>query len=101
MPAFVVMLLGGLASMLAGLVPRILLSLGIGFATFTGITVALDSLKAQLLADLQGLPATVVGVLALLRLDQGVSLVVSATLAVMATKAIGGALTRITMKGVA
>jgi len=101
MPAVVWWLLGGLASLLQSLIPRILFALGIGFATFAGFQVGLDALKAEAIARLQGLPATVVAVLSLLRVDQGLSLIFSATLAVVATKLVAGALTRVTFKGTA
>lgn len=100
MPAFLVWLLGGLSTLLQGLVPRILFMLGIGFASFTGFTAALDSIKADVIAGMQGLPATMVQVLSTLRVDQGLTLVFSATLAVVALRVTNGALTKLTMKGV-
>lgn len=100
MPAILVWFLGGLSSLLQGLVPRVLFSLGIGFATFTGFTVALDSIKADVIGGMQGLPVVVVEVLSTLRVDQGLSLIFSATLAVVALRVTNGALTRLTMKGV-
>lgn len=101
MPALLVWFLGGLATLLQSLVPRILFSLGIGFATFTGFQVALDALKADVIAGMQGLPATVVTVLSLLQVDRGVSLVLSAWLGVVALRLANGVLTRLTMRGVA
>lgn len=101
MPAFLVWLLGGLASLLQGLVPRILFMLGIGFATFTGFTAALESIKGDVIAGMQGLPSTMVQVLSTLKVDQGLTLVFSATLAVVALRLTNGALTRLTMRGVA
>lgn len=86
MPAILVWLLGGLATMLQGLVPRVLFALGIGFTTFTGVTVAIDSLKADIISRLGSLDSVIVQVLSTLRVDQGLSLIMSATLAVVALK---------------
>lgn len=101
MPAIIVWLLGGLATMLQGLVPRILLALGIGFATYTGFQAGLDSLKSDVISRMQGLPTVLIQVLSTLRVDQGISLMMSATLATVAVRLTAGALTRITMKGTA
>jgi|PlaIllAssembly_1097288.scaffolds.fasta_scaffold1075419_2 hypothetical protein len=101
MPAILVWLLGGLATMLRGVVPRILFALGIGFAAFTGIDTGMVALKAEIISRMQGLPGVVVQVLSLLRVDQGLSMMFSATLGVLALRVTNGVLTRITMKGVA
>jgi len=101
MPALIAVLVGALGQLLMSLVPRILIALGIGFATFTGITAGFDVLKAQIIANMQGLPATITGVLGLLRLDQGVTLVLSAYAAVIAVKVVQGASTRLRLKGTA
>lgn len=99
MPAIIVWFLGGLASLLTHMVPRILFALGIGFATFTGVTIGFDQLKASVITNLQGLPATITGVLGILRLDQGVTLILATYAAVIATKAVSGAVTRLHLKG--
>lgn len=99
MPAFIVWFLGGLASLLQGLVPRIMFALGIGFATFTGFSAALTTLKTYVLTQLTGLPAVIVQVLALCKTDVGLTMVMAAHTAVIATRLTEGALTRVTMKG--
>lgn len=101
MPAAIVWLLGGLATLLTQMVPRILFALGIGFATYTGVTTGFDSLKASIITNMQGLPATITGVLGILRLDQGVTLILSTYAAVIATKAVAGAVTKLHLKGTA
>lgn len=99
MPAAIVWLLGGLASLLSQLVPRILFALGVGFATFTGVSAGFDVLKANVISNMQGLPATITGVLGLLQVDTGVTLVLSTYTAVLATKTVAGSLTRMRLKG--
>lgn len=99
MPAIIVYLLGGLAALLQGLVPRILFALGIGFATFTGFSAAMDAIKADVISGMQGLPAVIVTVLSLCKVDLGLTLLFSAYAAVVATRLTEGALTRLTMKG--
>jgi len=44
MPAFIAWILGGLATVLQSAIPRVLFALGIGFVTFAGFQVALDSI---------------------------------------------------------
>lgn len=99
MPAILVWLLGGLATMLQSLIPRILFTLGIGFATFTGVDLALEALGDAIEGRLLALPSQVREVLGVLQVDTGITLVLSAWLATVALRMTTGALTRVTMKG--
>lgn len=99
MPAILVWLIGGLAVMLERLVPRILFALGVGFVTYAGVDAALDLLMDNVIARLGELPATVISVLSLCKVDAGLTLVFSSYLAVVALRTTQGALTRLTMKG--
>lgn len=98
MPAFVVWILGALGPVLMSVVGRVLLALGIGIATFTGVDLALDSLKARIISDIQGLPAVIVGILGLLRLDQAILTVFSAFMATVAIRATQGAVSKWVLK---
>jgi len=99
MPAAIVWLLGGLATLLQGLVPRILFALGIGFVTYAGVDVALASLRDAAIARFSGLPGVVIDVLSLTRVDEGLTLIFSSYMAVLALRTTQGVLTRVTMKG--
>lgn len=71
-------LLGGLVAMVPTLVGQILISLGIGVATYTGVDVALSWLKTGAVSAMLGLPPQVVGMLALMKVGSCVSMVFSA-----------------------
>lgn len=80
MPAFV-MMIGGLLVQIAGtLVGQVLLSIGIGFATYTGVSASLEWAKAEFISGFTSgsLPAGVVGLLALLKVGTCVSMLFSA-----------------------
>lgn len=65
--------------MLAGSwVLQALVSLGIGYVTYTGVDVTLDWLKTEAISSLQGMPTGVVQLLAFLKVGQCVSIVFSA-----------------------
>lgn len=76
MPVFIAALIGGLVSAAGSFVGRVLIALGIGFVTFTGVDIALEALKAQAFAGLAALP--VAGILGTLKIGTGLNIVFSA-----------------------
>lgn len=78
MPAFIAMLLGGLIEVVGTIVGKVLLSLGIGYATFTGIDASMTWAKNQFLSGIAGLPADAVSMAATLKLGVCVSMLLSA-----------------------
>lgn len=54
-----------LASMVPSLVGRVMLALGLGVLTITGIDLAWNSLRATLLSSISALPVDVIGLLGL------------------------------------
>lgn len=81
MPA-IVWAIGSLLVSLAGsLAGRVLIGLGIGVVTYTGINASLTFLKAQAVSAFQQLPPEVFGMLGTLRVGQSISIVTSAILA--------------------
>lgn len=93
------MFMGVLAQILPSLIGRILLALGISFVTYTGMSVAIDSLYTQVQANFSGLPIETLNLLAYLWVDKAFSLVFSAFSASLAIKTLqGGSITRMVMK---
>ena len=83
MPAFIGIFGGMLLSLVAGLVGRVLASLGMSLVTFYGMTQAIDFLKGLILQNLSQLPVTVVQILALMKVGTALSIVFSAMFASM------------------
>lgn len=77
-PLLVPALIGGLIQALGTIVGRILISLGVGFVAYTGISAGIDYLKAQVVARLGGLPADIVTILSLGEIDTAISITFSA-----------------------
>lgn len=73
-------LLGGFLAIAPTLIGKILLALGIGVATYSGIDASLGWLKSSAVAALVGLPPSVVGMLSLMRVGSCISMVFSAIL---------------------
>lgn len=71
-------LLGGLVGMMPSLIGQALIALGIGVVTYTGVDFALGWLKSGAVSALGGLPAEVVGMLALMKVGSCISMVFSA-----------------------
>lgn len=81
MPAFLAMLGGVLINITGSVVGQVLVSLGIGVVTYTGIDITLGWLKDEAVANIQLLDPAVVGMLGVLKVGQCISIVTSAMLA--------------------
>lgn len=78
MPLFLAALLGGLVQAASSIVGRVLIALGIGYVSYTGINALLGWIKSQVIASLVGAPGTVVAIMGLLKIDVAVSIIFSA-----------------------
>lgn len=83
MPLFIAALIGALVSAAGTLVGQVLISLGIGYVTFTMLDTSLDWVKGQIVTGIGGLPVQVIAVLGACRVGVAVSIVVSAVAARM------------------
>lgn len=90
MPVFLASLLGGLISISGSIAGRVLLALGISVLTYTGTNAALDFLKVQALASFSALPVQVVGLLAVMKVGQCISIVFSAIVARQVQQGLSG-----------
>jgi hypothetical protein len=81
MPIFVAALIGALIQAAGSLVGRVLISLGIGYVVFSGVDASIGWAKTQVLAHLQGMPATALGVASGMKVGTCVSILTSALLA--------------------
>ena len=66
MPLFLAALLGGLVQAASSIVGRVLIALGIGYVSYTGINALLTLIKSQVVSYLVGSPGTVVAIMGLL-----------------------------------
>jgi hypothetical protein len=99
MPAlFLSALIGHLATAMGAFVYRALMALGVGFATYTGITLAIGAVKTQAIAGVNALTGDALGLVGYLWLDKGLTLIFSAIVAALAMKGINGSIKRIVLK---
>lgn len=78
MPAIFYALLTFLAPLLTNLFFQLLLAVGVGVATYTGVDTAMSALHTFFVNQYGGLPANVVGILGKARVDQAANLLLSA-----------------------
>ena len=89
------------ASMITRLVFVVLGALGIGFASFTGVDLLLDSFMAQINTQRNSLPAIVAHFLHLMGVDDAINIMFSASAAILTLKGIvGGKLTKFVTSGI-
>jgi len=94
MPWIVAVTVGLLAKALESLVGRILISLGVGMITATGIDLALSALKSQTVTALTGIPSSYAQLLGLAKVDVCCSMLMGAVISAFAVKYVGGAISR-------
>lgn len=71
-------ILGALIQGAGTLVGRVLLSLGIGYVTYTGLDTSLDWLKVQIQTSFNALPPEAIQILSALKVGAGISVLISA-----------------------
>jgi Protein of unknown function (DUF2523) len=89
---------GAIGLAMASFVGRAILAAGIGFVTYTGITVAVGVFKSQVISSIGGLPAEVSSFLGFLWVDKGLTLIFSSIGASMAITAVGGSVKKAVIK---
>lgn len=87
---FVVQIIGPLAV-------KVLVALGIGFTTYTGVDAGLDYVHSWIQGQFAGMPAAMSQIIALLRLDVAISIIIAAYAARIALISVNGVLTNLTL----
>src|SRR5689334_4882567 len=78
MPTFFLTFFGAFLTFVGSLVGRVMVALGIGYAAYSGLTTLMTSLKSQVVSQFAGLPSTAIGILAVTKVDVGISIFFSA-----------------------
>ncbi len=100
MPLLIQALLGGLIQAAGTLVGKVLLSLGIGYVSYTGINLLFDSAKQTLFANIASQAPVAVQLAGVLQVGTCVNIMVSAALAKLVLAGLtNGTLTRMVTKG--
>ena len=80
MPIFLAALIGALVDVAGTLVGRVLVSLGIGYATYSGVDTSVGWAKSQVLGAIGGLPGAAIQIAGMLHLGSVISIMCSALL---------------------
>ncbi len=99
MPAFVAALWGAFISILGTVVGKVLVSLGIGYVSYTALDAGFSAIKAQVASSFGGLAAQSLAVLSACQVGSAVAIIFSAIAARMVLDGItGGTLKRMVLK---
>lgn len=94
MPAFLISfggwIMGGLIAIAPTIVGQILISLGVGVATYTGLSATIDFLKDGIISAATGLPPEILIILSLTKVGSSLSIVFSAMVIRMTLQAVTG-----------
>ena len=78
MPVFIAAIGGMLINVVGTLAGRVLIALGIGVITYTGMSTSLNWMKSGAIAALGGLPAELLGLIAFMKVGVCISIITSA-----------------------
>lgn len=99
MPLFLAALVGALVQAAGTIVGKVLLSLGIGYAVFTGVDASIAFAKAQFLAGISAQHAQTIAVASALKIGVQVNILFSALLARLTLNGLtGGTIKRMVSK---
>ena len=90
MPIFLASLIGALVDVAGTLVGRVLVSLGLGYATYSGIDTSIGWAKTQVLSAISGLPAASIQIAGMLHLGSVISIMASALLVRLTMQGLAG-----------
>lgn len=90
MPVFVAAFGGMLINLVGTLAGRVLIALGIGVATYTGVSASLDFLKGQAITAFGGLPPEAMAIVGILKVGVCISIVTSAITARLLLNGLSG-----------
>jgi hypothetical protein len=94
MPRILLLLGGLLASLAASIVARVLISLGIGVVSYIGMGAVLDFMFGEITAAVNTLPATVLHLAALMKLDVAINIIMGAVNARLGMVSLNGIVSR-------
>lgn len=95
---FLPALMGALATAMASLVWRAVIALGIGFISYTGISVAIAYMQQAVFDSVNGISGDALGLIGYLWLDKAITVIFSAITISLAMRLLGGGLKRVIVK---
>ncbi|MFT4173951.1 MAG: DUF2523 domain-containing protein [Rhodocyclaceae bacterium] len=100
MPMFIAALLGGLIQIAATLAGRVLIGIGIGFVTFTGVMTMLGKITDGIVTRVNGLPTEMIQLLGVMQLDTDITIFTTALVVRMTLNGLSadGAIKRMVQK---
>lgn len=99
LPLLIPAIIGGVVSAVGTIVGRVLVSLGIGYVTFTGVDLTLTWARDQFVSSLSGLPAGAIAMMGVLKVGVCVSMLLSAlTMRMVLQGLTSGAVKRMVVK---
>lgn len=97
---FLMPLLGGLATIAASLVGRVLLALGVGYVTFKGFDLTIAWLLTQIKTNISAMPLEVVNFFGYMWVDKAIGMIFSSYSAAILVKLAGSTnITKMVTKG--
>lgn len=91
-------IVGALSASVGALVGRAVIALGIGFVTYNGLGYALDSLRAQVVGNMNSIPIDAASLLGFLWFDRAIMMIMSAYAAALSIRLVGGSIKKMVFK---
>lgn len=95
---FIPALMGALATVMASLIGRAVLALGIGFVTYKGLNLALEGMQQAAISSVSGIGGDAVSLLGYLWVDKAISVMFSAVTVSLSMRLIAGSVKKMIFK---
>jgi len=95
---FIPALMGALATAMGTLVGRAILALGIGFATYKGVDLGIETLKQTVMTSISGVPGQALSLIGYLWIDKALTVVFSGVGVALTMRALGGSVKKMVFK---
>lgn len=98
MPALAALLIGALVQVVGTLITKMLLALGVGVVTYSGISVSLSYLTDWFMSSANSMPSAVVGILGVLKVGTSFKILTSAVTMKMTMSGVSQSVSRFKLK---
>lgn len=86
-----------IVTIIVPLLVKLLVALGVGFITYTGIDIAAGNVQTFIENQFSGVPGYMLQLIGILQLDTAISMVIAAYAASFSVRAVSGSLTRLSL----
>lgn len=91
-------IIGAMSVAIGSLAWRVVIALGIGVVSYTGVTSMVDTMRGSVISNMSGIGGDVIGLIAYLWIDKGLTVIFSAVTILLSMRILTGTLKKFVLK---